>query len=321
MRRCRTRRVAVLPHPGRELARDGERLRPRRRRRRARRASSRAARRATCSTQPCRRRDADPEPVVLAHEQDRQRVAAAYAHDAAVLSAACAVAWFTRGVAERCRRRSRRPARRQATPSSGRALDRERDPDGARQVRGDRGGLRDDREVGVAEHLVAAARDRLVVGGRHAEQHVPDAVPAGLRRPREVEAARAVVEQRRVGRPERQRDERRSTRGRRSRSCRSRASASGASVPRGRAPGCRRRAARRAPPQAAPLRRPSRASSAPQPREQMLLERVEVVAHGAAVSRAGTRRRRGASPPCAARRRRARPSRRAPRCGAARRRG
>ena len=72
--------------------------------------------------------------------------------------------------------------------------------DGARQVRGDRGRLRDHRQGVVAEHLVAATGDRLVGRRQQAEQHVADTVVARhLRRPGQVEATAAVVEQRRVG--------------------------------------------------------------------------------------------------------------------------
>ena len=60
----------------------------------------------------------------------------------------------------------------------------------------------------MAEHLVPAAGDRLVGRRRHPEQDVPDAVVPHLPGAGEVEAAGAVVEQRRVGRSQRERDER-----------------------------------------------------------------------------------------------------------------
>ena len=77
------------------------------------------------------------------------------------------------------------------------------------QVAGDGRGLRDDREIRVAEHLVPPARDRLVAGGREPERHVEDAGPgwpAGLGAAREVEAAGAVVEEGGVGGPGREGD-------------------------------------------------------------------------------------------------------------------
>jgi len=58
----------------------------------------------------------------------------------------------------------------------------------------------------VAEDLVAAARDRLGRRGGDAVEDVRDAVAPRLGCPRDVEAAGAVVQQRRVGRPQRERD-------------------------------------------------------------------------------------------------------------------
>ena len=87
------------------------------------------------------------------------------------------------------------------------AVDRDGHPDRSRQVRGDRRGLRDHGQIVVAEHLVPAAGDRLVARGGDAEQHVRNAVAARLRGPGEVEGSRAVVEQRRVGRAQRERDD------------------------------------------------------------------------------------------------------------------
>ena len=56
--------------------------------------------------------------------------------------------------------------------------DGERDADRARQVRGDRRGLRNDVEVVAAEHLVPAAGDRFVGRGDHPEQHVAQRIAA-----------------------------------------------------------------------------------------------------------------------------------------------
>ena len=203
MRRWRTAGPALLAHPVGELPRDGERVSGS-----SPSAVSYAERgpRAQRALHPARGRgDADPEPVVLAHEEERHAAGAGARSARRVLSAACAVAWFSEASPKlQTTIASRRPRR--GTPSAG-AVDRERDADRAREVRRDRRGLRDDRELVVAEHLVAAARDRLVRGGGDAEQDVHDPVAAGLRGTREVEAARAVVQQRRVGRPQRQRDD------------------------------------------------------------------------------------------------------------------
>ena len=88
-----------------------------------------------------------------------------------------------------------------------RALDREPDSHRSGQMRRDRRGLRDHRERVVAEHLVPPAGDRLVRGGDQAEE---DVLKWGgvrdLLRPRAVEAARSVVEKRRVRWSERCRD-------------------------------------------------------------------------------------------------------------------
>ena len=89
-----------------------------------------------------------------------------------------------------------------------RPVDRDRHPHRARQVRGDRRGLRDHGQLVVAEHLVAAAGDRLVDRGGHALHHVGDAVPAGLARAGEIERAGAVVQKRRIGGSQRKGDRR-----------------------------------------------------------------------------------------------------------------
>ena len=79
------------------------------------------------------------------------------------------------------------------------AVDRERDADRTRQVRGDGRGLRDDRQIVTAEHLVTAAGDRFARCRDHAGEDVADTGKTGAA---EVEAAAAVVQQRRVGRPQ-----------------------------------------------------------------------------------------------------------------------
>jgi hypothetical protein len=62
----------------------------------------------------------------------------------------------------------------------------------------------------VAEHLVAAAGDGLVRRAHQPEQDIPDPVPGrgGLLAPGQVEGAGAVVQQGRVGDPQRRGDTR-----------------------------------------------------------------------------------------------------------------
>ena len=108
-----------------------------------------------------------------------------------------------RGVAERGHRhRVARP--RAGHPQLRRPADAQRDAERAGQVRGDRRRLRDDGQLGPAEHLVPPAGDRLVRGRRHSEQHVTDWVDAGhLTGAGAVEPAGPVVQQGRVGWPQR----------------------------------------------------------------------------------------------------------------------
>ena len=81
--------------------------------------------------------------------------------------------------------------------------DGESDTEGPGQLRGDRRGLRDDRQVGVSEHLVAPAGDRLVGGGEETPEHVADTVmKRGLLCPGEVEGTRAVVQEGRIAGPQ-----------------------------------------------------------------------------------------------------------------------
>ena len=150
---------------------------------------------------------ADPEAVVLADEQERERQ---------VL-----VGDAGGGVDGPGRRRvvGRRVAeaadgQRVGRPRGGHAeavgaVDAEGDAEGARQVGGDGRGLGDDRQVVVAEDLVASAGHRLVRGRHEAEQDVsPGVVSRDLHGPAHVEAAGAVVEQGRVGRAQRRGDRR-----------------------------------------------------------------------------------------------------------------
>ena len=130
-----------------------------------------------------------------------------YARCAAVLSAACAVAWLS----------DASPNEQTTTASSGQAhsTPSSRARSIAKAIPTARGRCEAIVEVCgitarscVAEDLVAAAGDRLLGRRGHAEEDVPDAVSPGLAGTREVEAAGSVVEERRVGRLERERDER-----------------------------------------------------------------------------------------------------------------
>ncbi len=149
------------------------------------------------------RADADADAVVLAHEQQWQRLPLEGGVGGGV-EAGQGAGVVDRGVAEAAHRdgvggpggpHAERPG----------PLDGERHAHGPRQMAGDGRGLRDDRQVGVAEHLVPAARDGLVGRGGQAHQHVADALlgqSPGLLGAGQIERARAVVEQRRVVGPQ-----------------------------------------------------------------------------------------------------------------------
>ena len=124
---------------------------------------------------------------------------------AVVLRAACAVAWFSEA-SPKLQTTTASPGQAARDAELARPVDRDRDADGARQVGGDRRGLRDDGQLVMAEDLVPAAGDRLVDRGGDALHHVGNAVAAGLPGPGEVEGAGAVVEQRGIGRAQRQGD-------------------------------------------------------------------------------------------------------------------
>ena len=163
---------------------------------------------ADAAARPCpldpagRRGHADADAVVLAHEQDRRRQAL--------------VCGPRRGVERPLRRRviERRVA--EAAQHDGVArhrleqlevtgqLQREGQPHRLGQVRRDGRGLRRDPQRPAADDLVAAAGDRLVSRGHHAEQDIARRVGvAGLARTRQEERAGTVVQQRRIIHPQR----------------------------------------------------------------------------------------------------------------------
>jgi hypothetical protein len=149
-----------------------------------------------------RRGHADAPPVVLADEQQRQRHPRVGRVARRVDRPLCGRV-VRAGVAERADgERIGWPHGVEAEPPG--TPDRERDPERPWQVRRDGGRLRDDGEVVVSEHLVPTARDRLLGEGEHPGQHVADRIVAGpLPGAGAVEAARAVVQERRVGRAQR----------------------------------------------------------------------------------------------------------------------
>ena len=149
-----------------------------------------------------RRPHADAQAVVLADQQQRHRQPLIGAVSGRVERSGGARV-VDRRVAEAAGHDGvLRPGR--GRSQLGRAGQREGQADRARQVRRDGGGLRDDVQGRVAEHLVPAARDRFGGRGHQAEQHMPDAVGrrAGLTGPDQVESPGAVMQQRRVGQPQ-----------------------------------------------------------------------------------------------------------------------
>ena len=151
---------------------------------------------------PARRgRDADPEPVVLTHQQQRDRQAAV-GYVAGGVDRALGGRVVGAGIAERAHReRIGGPVGRHA--ESTRPADRERHAERARQLRGDRRGLWDHTEGVVPEHLVAPAGDRILGQRQHPCQHVAHRLMSGsLLGAGAVEPARAIVQQCRVGEPQ-----------------------------------------------------------------------------------------------------------------------
>ena len=149
---------------------------------------------------PARRaRDRDAPAVVLADDQQGQRQPGVHrvargvegAHSRGVVDRGVPQAGHDDGV---LRPRSR------DSESLG-AVQRESQTDRSRQVGGDRRGLGDHVQRRVAEHLVATAGDGLVPRGGEPQQHVAHRIHARhLCRASAVEPARAVVQERGVGR-------------------------------------------------------------------------------------------------------------------------
>ena len=153
-----------------------------------------------------RRPHADAQSVVLDHHQQRQREMLEGAVGSGVDRAGGGGVVEGRVAEAGGHDRVRGPSGGLAEP--GRPVQGEGQAEGAGQVRGDRRGLRDDVQLLVAEHLVAAAGDGLVHRGHQPEQDIADPVTrwAGLLAPGQVEGAGAVVQQGRVGDPQRRGD-------------------------------------------------------------------------------------------------------------------
>ncbi len=153
-----------------------------------------------------------------------------------VLSAACAVAWLS-DASPKLQTTIASLGQAHSTPSLPGPVDRERDADCARQVRGDRRRLRDHGQLVMTEDLVPPAGDRLVGRGGHPEQDVRHAVATDLSGAGEVEArpsGSGAAPDRSGGARARRR---RCSRGPPSRSCRSCGPPSAATAPRGRSGG------------------------------------------------------------------------------------
>ena len=152
--------------------------------------------------------DADPDPVVLDHHQERQRKMLVGAVGSGVDRPGGGGVVQGRVAQAGGHDRIRGPPGGQAEP--GRPVEGEGQPESAGQVRGDGRGLRDDMQLLMAEHLVAAAGDGLVRRRHQSQQDIQDPVAGrrGLLAPGQVERARPVVEQGRVGDPQRRGDAR-----------------------------------------------------------------------------------------------------------------
>ena len=144
------------------------------------------------------RADADPDPVVLADEEHGAGEVLVVAEGGGVEGRARGGV-VGRGVAEGAHRdrvvrdRALLAQRLEAVDEEGRA-------DGLGEVRGDGRGLRWDPQGRRAEDLVAAARDGLVCGGDHAQEHVEQGVVPGTCQATHEEGPGPVVEEGGVGR-------------------------------------------------------------------------------------------------------------------------
>ncbi len=156
---------------------------------------------------PGRRPHADPDPVVLADDQQRNRQAdvgtpTGRVHRAdrgGVVHRRIAGTGHGDGVG--------RPRRRH--PELAGPFDGERDTDRPRQVGGDRRGLGDHGEFVSSENLVPPTGNRLVSRRCHPGQNIPHRVDTrDLPGATDVEPTGAVVQQGRVGRSQRRRDRR-----------------------------------------------------------------------------------------------------------------
>ena len=118
---------------------------------------------------------ADPQAVVLAHEEEGMAAPGARRGPRCSRAPVRSRGWATRRRAAD-RQRGMGPRARHSDP---RARRRQGDAEGARQVGGDGRGLGDDREVVVAEDLVPAAGDRLEGCRRHpSRMSLPASWPA-----------------------------------------------------------------------------------------------------------------------------------------------
>ena len=123
---------------------------------------------------------------------------------AAALRAPAAVEWLTEA-SPKLATTSASSGHGVSRPSSLREPQGEAEPDGARQVRGDRRRLRDDVQLRVPEHLVPAAGHRVRGRAGQAPERLADRVDAPVEvRAGGVERTRAVVQQRGVGGPRQQ---------------------------------------------------------------------------------------------------------------------